>query len=498
MVDKNKMPIVLVGNYSSKYEIESICKLFFNTARFRFSSDVNDAQGESYILASTAVESEILLTAEIRLDGDTPERQIKTMSVKTKKDDIELELCRLVYHILCRKTGIRPPWGLMTGIRPVKKVKDLVCRGLDRESVGNYFRDKYEVSEEKFSIAYRTALNQIPILENLDGNSVSLYISIPFCPSRCSYCSFVSHSVTMKSAVKLIPEYVSALCRELEITGELVSENGLKVETVYFGGGTPVAISAEQIKILMECVEKIFDLTNLKEYDFEAGRPDAFTEEKLRVVKNFGVTRISVNPQTLNNEVLKTIGRHHTAEDTLKAFELARKVGFKNINMDLIAGLPNDTAESFGSTLEKILTLSPESITVHTLTLKRSSELFQTGSTGNPASEMVGYSIGRLIDSGYEPYYMYCQKNTVENLENIGYAKKGCESLYNIFIMDEIQTIIGAGCGASTKMVFPDGMIRRFHNHKYPYEYITRFDELMQRKEEISECLKKINSMRLK
>jgi len=319
---------------------------------------------------------------------------------------------------------------------------------------------------------------------------VSLYVSIPFCPTRCSYCSFVSHS--MDSARKLMPEYVSALCRELEIIGDIVRENGTKIDTIYFGGGTPTSISAADLRAIMEAVERSFDLSAVREYSVEAGRPDTIDEEKLRVIKGLGAQRISVNPQTLNDDVLRVIGRKHSGEDAVKAFELARKVGFTNINTDLIAGLPTESAESFRRTLDRMIELDPESITVHALTIKRAADLFAGGNAniGNPAAEMVDYSISALMENGYLPYYMYRQKNTVDNLENVGYAKKGFESYYNIFIMDETQTIIGAGCAASTKLVYPGGRIERIHNYKFPYEYIRSFDKLMEKKSEVVDCLK--------
>ena len=304
----------------------------------------------------------------------------------------------------------------------------------------------------------------------------------------------------MDSAIKLMPEYISALCRELEIIGRIVRETDTKIDTIYFGGGTPTSVSAQELRTIMEAVEKNFDLDKVREYSVEAGRPDTITEEKLRVIKELGAERISVNPQTLNDDVLKVIGRKHTGADAVKAFELARKIGFKNINTDLIAGLPTESADSLRNTLDKMIELDPESITVHTLTIKRSANLFENSSAniGNPAAEMVDYSIPALMSHGYLPYYMYRQKNTVDNLENVGYAKNGFESYYNIFIMDETQTILGAGCAASTKLVYPDGKIQRIHNYKFPYEYIRSFDKLMDKKEEVTECLKKIKSVQPK
>ncbi len=492
-----KMPIVLIGN-SFKYEIEAVCKLFFHTQRFDFSDNIADAKGDDFIIAACNVfEDKLLLSAKISLKG-AADHEEKILPPDTEKKAAEHEICRLIYHTLCRKTGIIPPWGLMTGIRPVKKVTELMAQGISHDEIKECLEDHYELSEKKFRLAYATAVNQLPILDNIDHHAASLYVSIPFCPTRCSYCSFVSHS--MDSAIKLMPEYVNALCKELEILGKMVREIGTKIDTVYFGGGTPTSISADDIRLIMEAVAQNFDLDSIREYSFEAGRPDTITEEKLRVIKELGADRISVNPQTLNDNVLRIIGRRHSGKDALNAFELARKIGFDNINTDLIAGLPTESAESFRNTLDTICGLSPESITVHTLTVKRSAKLFENGNENmsNPAAEMVDYSIDKLMNEGYLPYYMYRQKNTVDNLENVGYAKKGYESQYNIFIMDDTQTILGAGCAASTKLVYPDGLIRRVHNYKFPYEYINRFDQLMEKKKEITECLKKISSTTLK
>lgn len=491
-----KMPVILIGN-SFKYEIEATLKLFFHENRFAFSDDINDAAGDDYVIA--AVQNDTEISAQIMLDGklSTLDASLDT-PVSADKDTAEHELCRLIYRILSERTGIRPPWGLMTGIRPVKKFVELIRQDMSREQIYDRLSQKYEISPEKLNIGYITAENQLPILDRINSRAVSLYVSIPFCPTRCSYCSFVSHS--MDSAVKLMPDYVKMLCRELEITAQIVRETNTEIDTVYFGGGTPTSISAEDLRSIMECVAKNFDLAKIREYSVEAGRPDTITEEKLRVIKELGAQRISVNPQTLNDNVLRVIGRKHSGEDAIRAFELARKIGFTNINTDLIAGLPTETPESFRNTLDRITELDPESITVHTLTIKRAANLFEKAGENNknPAAEMVSYSIEKLLANGYLPYYMYRQKNTVDNLENIGYSKKGFESFYNIFIMDETQTILGVGCAASTKLVYPNGKISRIHNYKFPYEYIRQFDTLMEKKKEAAECLKKINSIPLK
>lgn len=487
MNNVSKMPVILIGN-SFKYEIESTLKIFFPTEKFQFSDSIDNAIGDNFVIAG-AEQGRIF--TDIKINGQLFHNEKNISNNDTKY--IEHELCRLIYHILKNALKITPAWGIMTGIRPVKKVTELIEQGKNFSEIEKILIDKYELSSEKFKLAYDTAINQLPIIRKINRRAVSLYISIPFCPSRCSYCSFVSHSI--ESAKKLIPDYIECLCRELEIISNIIKETNTPIDTVYFGGGTPTAIPAEDIRTIMECVRNNFDLDKIREYSFEAGRPDTITEEKLNVIKEYGANRISINPQTLNDDVLKVIGRRHSGEDALKAFELARKIGFNNINTDLIAGLPTETVESFCNTLDKIVDLSPESITVHTLTLKRAANLFMQGNENitNPASEMVDYSIKKLMDNNYYPYYMYRQKNTVDNLENVGYSEKGFESYYNIYIMDETQTIIGAGCAASTKLVYPDNKITRIHNYKFPYEYIGNFEQLMTKKKEITECLKKIS-----
>ena len=492
-INNDKMPIILIGN-TFKYETEATVKLFIGAARFNFYYEIpENFSAEEYIIAEIdgcVLKCRVKLGGkEVSLENRLSEDEINERSIA------EHELCRLIFSALKQLTGINPPWGLLTGIRPVKKVTALIQQGLGKAEINEILTKKYEISPSKLELAFQTADNQLPILDKINKKAVSLYISIPFCPTRCSYCSFVSHS--MDSAVKLIPDYIKNLCDELKIIGNIVKETETEIDTIYFGGGTPTSISAEYIEILMKCVKENFDIDNVREYNFEAGRADTITKEKLEVIKKYGATRISVNPQTLNDDVLKVIGRLHTGEDTVNAFRIARKIGFDNINMDLIAGLPTESPESFKNSLDRVIELDPESITVHTLTLKRSASLYESGKShiGNPVAEMVDYSVERLISNGYNPYYLYRQKNTVDNLENVGYAKKGAESYYNIYIMDETQTILGAGCAASTKLVYPDGKIERIHNYKFPYEYINRFEQMLEKKKEVTECLKKIKAM---
>lgn len=354
--------------------------------------------------------------------------------------------------------------------------------GESLDAVMEQLRTVYLVSPEKLSLLRKTAEVQLPLLRQTPKRSVGFYISIPFCPTRCSYCSFVSHSIAQ--AKHLMPEYIRLLCRELEIWGghhsEITSYRGYDLfwrwyANFHFCGSVGTALANSRAS---------FDLSKVREFCVEAGRPDTITREKLEVLKRYGVDRISVNPQTMEDAVLQQIGRKHTSAQIAEAFQLAREVGFTNINMDLIAGLPHDTPEGFHRTLEKVLALNPDSITVHTLTLKRAATLFsdRQAQIGNPVREMVRDSIALLPEHGYQPYYMYRQKNTIDNQENVGYARAGKESYYNMLIMDESQSIFGAGCAASTKIVEPDcGRITRIHNYKFPYEYIRQFDQLMEK-----------------
>lgn len=475
---------ILFSNHTIKYEIESTIKLFIPAKRFNFLYDELNCDGDMIMTRIKTGKRFTYLYAYVRINNKIKRRAYHVLNekIKTEKDLHEYNLCKLVYLCLIEITGIVPKWGMLTGIRPVRKVVGLIEKGFSKAEVFAELKNKFLVSDEKLELAYKIAGMQMPLISNGDCKTVSLYVSIPFCPTRCSYCSFVSHSI--ENTKKLIPDYIEYLCNELKMLGKMVDELGLRIDTIYIGGGTPTSVEAEDLQKVMECLYESFDISRVREYNVEAGRADTITFEKLRVIKEMGATRISVNPQTLNDGVLKVIGRNHTAKQTVDAYIMARNLGFDNINMDLIAGLPTETVESFKDTLDKVIALDPESITIHTLTIKRSSRLYSEGENHicNPATQMLEYSMKVLIEKGYNPYYLYRQKNTVENLENTGYAKRGKESLYNIFIMDETQTILGAGCAASTKLIYPNGELIRIHNYKFPYEYINSFDKLMEKK----------------
>ncbi len=470
---------VYFENNSFKYEIEAVLKLFCPLESFEFEYDAPvPSEGDR-----TVVSVRNRLCIYVCLDGRECERS-EALPINAK--EYEISLCRLLYRALSEITGVSPKWGCLTGIRPVKKINALAREGLPKEEIFKRLRDKYFISPEKFELTYLTSVTQADALSSLDPKSYSLYISIPFCPTRCSYCSFVSHSIQSRGARELIPQYVDMLCREIEETGRILSGKNTHCDTVYIGGGTPTSLSAAELEKIMKTIQKSIDISEIREYTVEAGRADTITEEKLTAVRNNGATRISVNPQTMIDSVLKAVGRMHTAEQVEKCFALARRIGFKNINMDTIAGLPTDTLDGFKETIERLTELDPESITVHTLTVKRSAELFKSSEElkkhylrDNCAAEMTDFAFEFLTKKGYAPYYLYRQKNTVGNLENAGYAKKGFESLYNIYIMEEAQNIIACGAGGSTKLVdSATGKITRYFNYKFPYEYISRYEKM--------------------
>lgn len=405
----------------------------------------------------------------------------------------EKKMAQLLFKALSEITGYTPPWGILTGVRPAKLMQKHISQNGEQAAL-DYFRNELFVSEEKSELAMTVAENEAPIIDKSRENSFSLYISIPFCPTRCSYCSFVSHS--NEQAKKLMPEYVDKLCREIKYTGEQIRKYSMRLESVYYGGGTPTTLSAEQYKRISDAIAESFDLSTVEEYTVEAGRPDTVTDEKLKAIKNSGCTRISINPQTFNDSVLEEIGRKHTSAQTLEAMRMARSNGFDNINTDLIAGLPTDTLESFNKTLDTVLSLSPESITVHTLSKKRSSTISTDHLETNDAElcgKMLSSASEKLIAGGYEPYYMYRQSKCLGNYENVGWAKKGYECLYNVYMMEECHTVIAVGAGAVSKLKNPYGdEIKRVYNFKYPYEYINKFEEIIKRKEQITEFCSEI------
>lgn len=466
-----------VKNHNFHFELENLTRLFFPNEKITVIRDFSEPQ-PPYIY--TEVSDKITISVNIG-SFNKSETAVKRLT----DDDNELVSAQLLYKLLCDFTGLTQPWGILTGVRPVKLLRRLAEESNEEQAIKKFKKDFF-VSNEKIALSRETEHNERKILELSKPESFSLYVGIPFCPSRCSYCSFVMASI--ERAEKLIEPYTKLLCEEIKRTAEIANKLGLRLETVYFGGGTPTTLSAEQLDTVLGTVNNSFDMSTCREFTVEAGRPDTIDIAKLFALKENKVDRISINPQTVNDEVLKTIGRKHTAQQFFDAFELARKCGFDNINTDLIAGLPTDTPESFKNSLDSIVRLNAECITVHTLCMKRASRLTTEGVTldlqqARDAREMLAYTQNILGQNEYIPYYMYRQSRMVGNLENVGWSKRGFESLYNVYVMDETHTILACGSGGVTKLKRnnPD-YLERIFNFKYPYEYIDRFDELIQRK----------------
>lgn len=479
------------------YETEKLARIFLPFEKIEiFHEEIKEGNVAVCIVEEYTDGAEI--TSKLSLFGKTAQFSESIDRSETNIESFEKKCERVVattlFDCFSLVTGYRSPWGILTGVRPARLFSRTVSALGDTKAKERFLNELY-VSENKISLCEEAHNGEGKIISLSRPESFSLYVSIPFCPSRCNYCSFVSHSV--EKAGELIPDYIEHLCIELKETAKIVESIGLKLETVYVGGGTPTSIKPEFLDKVLKTIRENFDMSSVLEFTVEAGRPDTVTREKLNVIKENGATRISINPQTMNDDVLINIGRKHTAEQMREAFKLAREVGFDNINTDLIAGLSGDTIESFKSSVEEILKLSPESVTVHSLSMKRASSLTVKGElpdikAGVEATQMVEYARTRLTQSGIKPYYMYRQSKTVGNLENVGYAKQGKECLYNVYIMDETHTILACGASAVTKLREPEGEnIERIFNYKYPYEYISRFDDMLQRKKGVIEFYQK-------
>lgn len=466
-------------NHNFGYHTQKIVTMFFPLEKIKV-----DFDGEDNIVVNT-IKKDGQLTVDAKIYSKS---NVKSVSY-SEADDLQRLMSLLIYDTLSEMTGFYPSWGILYGVRPARLMHATV-EAIGLENARNKFLSDY-VKPQKVDLAIDVMTHENKIIALSKPNSFSLYVSIPFCPTRCSYCSFVSHSI--QNAGDLIEPYVDLLCRELEYNGKIAKDLALRLETIYFGGGTPTTLEAGQLDKILSVIEKNFDLSNLREYTVEAGRPDTITRAKLDTLKSHNVGRISINPQTFNDSVLEQIGRKHTSKQTLDAFELARNCGFDNINMDFIAGLNTDTLESFMSSIDTAVSLGAQSITVHNLALKSGAYLVTENeyydlSQKNTASAMVDYSYEKLYSNGYYPYYMYRQSKSLGNLENVGWCKEGMDCLYNVFMMDETHTVISAGAGAVTKLKdYKSGHIDRIYNYKYPYEYLNNFQEIINRKQGIVE-----------
>ncbi|MBR6485730.1 MAG: coproporphyrinogen dehydrogenase HemZ [Lachnospiraceae bacterium] len=404
-----------------------------------------------------------------------------------EKAAIKNAMKRCIYGCIASHTGKSLPWGTLTGIRPVKIPMLMLNEGRTDEEIGKYLKYNYLVSEKKAALSISIAHKEIKVLKNIDlTGGYSLYIGIPFCPTTCLYCSFTSYPIARYKG--LVDDYLKALYKELDLTCELYK--GKSPDSIYIGGGTPTTLTPLQFKELFGYLGKLFDLDKVLEITVEAGRPDSIDRDKLVTLKELGVTRISINPQTMNEDTLKLIGRRHTVSDVKNAFRLARECGFDNINTDIILGLPGEGLSHVKRTMEELKSLRPDSITVHSMAIKRAAgmaeylkEHEEIKSINTPDMLECADKAARELDM--EPYYLYRQKNMAGNFENVGYSREGCEGIYNILIMEELQSIAACGAGTVSKRVYPDGLITRCDNVKDVELYLSRLDEMLERKRKL-------------
>lgn len=416
-------------------------------------------------------------------DGYSESEEILSPGKSVIKDAMK----RCIYRCVSRVSSRELPWGILTGIRPVKLPMTLLNEGEDDEHIGKFLKYRYLMSDEKIGLSIEIAHKEQEILKRIDRyGGYSLYIGIPFCPTTCLYCSFTSYPIVKWK--DRVDDYIACLKKELDLVHELYK--GRAPDTIYIGGGTPTTLSSGQFRDLIEYLRKLFNLEGVLEFTVEAGRPDSITEDKLGTLKELGVTRISINPQTMNDETLKLIGRRHTTDDVGRAFETARSCGFDNINTDIILGLPGEDITHVKHTMDEIRKLSPASLTVHSMAIKRAAKMAEylkvheeIKSINTP--EMLKEADRCARDMGMSPYYLYRQKNMAGNFENVGYAGEGCYGIYNILIMEEVQSIIAVGAGTVSKRVYEDGLITRCDNVKDVEQYMSRLDEMLERKRKL-------------
>ena len=490
------MITVLLNKAEFEYDIHSLVKAFYPKEDVYVSTKDKEKKEEPvhYHMDVQFAPEEIIFSWEKVEPSEENENQTgitKRVAVDdTNRKETKNSLKRTLYQLLSEYTGVELPWGNLTGIRPTKIPMALLEEGKSEEEITRYMKETYFTSDEKIKLSIEIAERELELLHKLDyEEGYSLYIGIPFCPTTCLYCSFTSYS--MSAWKNRMDDYLSALEKELDYTAVKFAHK--KLNSIYIGGGTPTTLNPKQLDRLIRKIKCSFDLSNLVEFTVEAGRPDSITKEKLMVLRNHDISRISINPQTMKQETLDLIGRHHTVQQTIDSFYLARELGFDNINMDLIVGLPGESLSDVADTMEVIRKLSPDNLTVHSLAIKRAARLniqrerYQDFEIVNTADH-IALTSKVAEEMGLSPYYLYRQKNMAGNFENVGYAAPGKAGVYNVLIMEEKQSIVACGAGASTKRVWvqpnPDGThrIERAENVKDVAQYIARIDEMIERK----------------
>lgn len=490
------MITVLLDKAEFEYDIHSLVKAFYPKEEVYVSAKDKEKKEEPvhyHMDVQFAPEEIIFSWKQVEASEDNANQTgiTKCVSVDyTNRKETKNSLKRTLYRLLSEYTGVELPWGNLTGIRPTKIPMALLEEGKSEEEIARYMKETYFTSDEKIKLSIEIAERELELLHKLDyEEGYSLYIGIPFCPTTCLYCSFTSYSLAAWK--NRMDEYLDALEKELDYTAVKFAHK--KLNSIYIGGGTPTTLNPKQLDRLIRKIKCSFDLSDLVEFTVEAGRPDSITKEKLMVLRNHDISRISINPQTMKQETLDLIGRHHTVQQTIDSFYLARELGFDNINMDLIVGLPGESLSDVADTMEVIRKLAPDNLTVHSLAIKRAARLniqrerYQDFEIVNTADH-IALTSKVAEEMGLFPYYLYRQKNMAGNFENVGYAAPGKAGVYNVLIMEEKQSIVACGAGASTKRVWvqpnPDGThrIERAENVKDVAQYIARIDEMIERK----------------
>lgn len=475
------MKLTVTGDINAFY-VQTLCMIFFPGEKFSDTAEVDEATPVMDVSVHNT-DTCSCAAATLTYLGKTvsAERSVEFSPERTKQRTAKIAAGNVVLAVGSEILGYRPSWGMLTGVRPTKVAMEMLLSGSSKAKVKKTLNTDYFVIPKKAALATDIARREQKIIGEPNIKDCSVYVSIPFCPSRCSYCSFVSY--TTPKLLSLIPAYLDKLCEELSTVLDTVKKRELNLKTIYIGGGTPTILTAEQLRRLLSLINSKVDVSSLEEFTLEGGRPDTIDAEKLAVAREYGVTRISVNPQSLNEQVIRSIGRSHSTDEFYRAFEIAKASGIKCINTDLIAGLPGDNFKYFSATFDKIVALEPENITVHTFCVKKAADILAQNQNvysirGGDAGKCVDYSQLRAQSAGYLPYYMYRQKNTVGNFENVGFALEGTEGLYNIYMMEEVHSILAVGAGAVTKLVeyhpanIAQTKITRCFNPKYPYEYL--------------------------
>ena len=473
------MNLTLLG-HDDRYAVEQLQMALFPEG----------TQGEA---TSTLHRGKIWLTAtaKITMDGKTATASRRLKASEETVRSRRRALQQSYYLAATQLLPTTPAWGALAGVRPTKITTKHMLAGGTEKSAQNLLRDVYYVTPERRELAVDCSISTVKAVERLEPTDLSLYIGIPFCPTRCAYCSFVSRTIGKRT--ELLEPYLAALMREMEETGRLLANSGRKVRTIYIGGGTPTTLSESQLARLMDAVRDSFDLSRCIEFTVEGGRPDTLDAGKLRAIREHGADRMSINPQTMIDSVLRASGRPHQAADVLRSYAEAVDAGFDAINMDLIAGLPTDTVDGFCQSLDQVAALNPANITVHTLALKKGADLFEKRvalPSAQEVTEMVAYANDTLRRLGYKPYYLYRQKYMSGSFENVGWSRDGLDCLYNIYMMEEIHTILSLGGGGMNKVNFPDGSLKRFHNPKFPEQYIEMIDDVLAQKKELFDLMR--------